>query len=127
MRHELKIWPAYFDAVIDGNKTWELRKNDRPFAVGDSLWLREYHPSSESYTGRDCEMTICGVLGDLPMLQEGYVLLSIHACVEWQIRGRHHYEWRKTTEALAAEMHRVNPLHVRAVTVVTGAVPKGGV
>lgn len=47
--------------------------------------------------------------------------------IEWQIRGRHHYEWRKTTEALAAEMYRVNPLHVRAVTVVTGAVPKGGV
>lgn len=46
--------------------------------------------------------------------------------IEWQIRGRHHYEWRKTTEVLAAEMHRVNPLHVRAVTVVTGAVPKGG-
>lgn len=45
--------------------------------------------------------------------------------VEWQIRGRHHYEWRKTTEALAAEMHRVNPLHVRAVTVLPGLVPKG--
>ena len=40
--HELKCWPAYFAAVCDGRKTFELRLNDQGFKVGDVLWLREY-------------------------------------------------------------------------------------
>ena len=28
MRHELKISPKYFDAVAQGIKTFEVRKND---------------------------------------------------------------------------------------------------
>jgi len=65
--------------------------------------------------------------GYINVARENSQRVSTPAEVEWQIRGRHHYEWRKTTEALAAGMHRVNRLHVRAVTVVTGAVRKGGV
>ena len=33
MIHELKIYPEYFKAVISGEKTFEIRKNDRPFAT----------------------------------------------------------------------------------------------
>ena len=35
MVHELKCWPEYFEAVISGAKTFEVRKNDRDFAVRD--------------------------------------------------------------------------------------------
>lgn len=45
--HELKILPQYFKAVQNGSKTFELRKNDRRFKVGDTLILREWHPSDE--------------------------------------------------------------------------------
>ena len=31
MIHELKILPKYFADVISGNKTFEIRKFDRPF------------------------------------------------------------------------------------------------
>lgn len=44
--------------------------------------------------------------------------------IEWQIRSRAHYEWRKCTEAEAAAMYRVNKLHVRAVVEIPGLVPR---
>ena len=40
--HELKILPEYFKAVEDGTKTFELRKNDRGFKLGDLLQLNWY-------------------------------------------------------------------------------------
>ena len=43
--HELKIWPEYFLPVIEGRKTFEVRReDDRTFAVGDTLVLREWKP-----------------------------------------------------------------------------------
>lgn len=39
MRHELKTWLPYFDAIVDGTKLFEVRKNDRDFQVGDCLRL----------------------------------------------------------------------------------------
>lgn len=44
MRHELKIWPQYYQAVANGSKTFEVRKNDRAFQKGDEVVLREYDP-----------------------------------------------------------------------------------
>lgn len=38
----LKIKPEYFQAVIDGRKPFEIRKNDRNFKVGDEIYLDEY-------------------------------------------------------------------------------------
>lgn len=50
--HELKTWPPYFEAVAKGEKTFEVRKNDRGFRRGDVLCLREWDPKTEKYTGR---------------------------------------------------------------------------
>lgn len=35
--HELKIKEEYFKEVLRGNKTFELRKNDRDYQVGDLI------------------------------------------------------------------------------------------
>ena len=33
--HDLKTWPEFFDAILDGRKTFEVRDTrDRDFAVG---------------------------------------------------------------------------------------------
>ena len=42
MLHELKISPEYYDAVVNGIKPFEIRKNDRNYSVGDALRLREF-------------------------------------------------------------------------------------
>jgi Domain of unknown function (DUF3850) len=52
MRHELKSWPKYFGVVLDGTKTFEIRKNDRNFQVGDGLLLKEWDPETTFYSGR---------------------------------------------------------------------------
>lgn len=44
MKHELKTWPGPFDAILEGKKRYEIRVNDRAYAVGDSLHLREWEP-----------------------------------------------------------------------------------
>jgi len=47
MKHELKIWPQYYCRVVDGSKTFEVRKNDRGFQPGDEVTLREWNPKTE--------------------------------------------------------------------------------
>ena len=54
MIHELKILPEFFKAVISGEKTFEIRKYDRPFHKGDLLALNEYDSEKRIYTGNSC-------------------------------------------------------------------------
>src|SRR5690242_17435850 len=79
MRHELKTWPAFFADLKAGRKTFELRKNDRNFEIGDRLILREYDPERREYTGRKCFRTVTHVLRYAPSfgLEVGYAILSI--------------------------------------------------
>lgn len=41
MTHYLKIKPSYFESVLSGQKTFEFRKNDRDYHIGDELILAE--------------------------------------------------------------------------------------
>jgi hypothetical protein len=63
-RHELKTWPTYFAAVRSGQKRFEIRKNDREFAVGDVLALREFDPEQDQYTGQVEERQITFLLSE---------------------------------------------------------------
>jgi len=62
MIHDLKCWPEYFQAVKSGIKPFELRKDDRGFAVGDVLHLREFDPDTALYTGDEIDKTVTYVL-----------------------------------------------------------------
>ena len=73
--HELKIYPKYFEAILDGKKTFEIRKNNRIFHVGDSIVLREF--DNIKYSGREIHATIKYMLDDTFIgLEEGYVAFS---------------------------------------------------
>ncbi len=50
--HELKAWPEYFAPLLDGRKTFEVRRLDRNFQVGDRLRIREWSPMTQDYTSR---------------------------------------------------------------------------
>lgn len=56
--HDLKTWPPFFQAVLDGVKPFELRPDDRGFRAGDVLRLREWEPHCEAYTGRETTRTV---------------------------------------------------------------------
>lgn len=58
MKHKLKTWPHYFEAVVSGEKTFEVRKDDREFKVGDVLELNEWDPKDQKFTGRLVERVV---------------------------------------------------------------------
>ena len=41
--HNLKIEPTHFGDVLMQTKTFEIRRNDRNFQVGDTIYLNEYY------------------------------------------------------------------------------------
>lgn len=51
--HVLKIKALYFDAVVRGDKTFEIRKDDRNYQVGEFVKMREISLPSGAYTGRE--------------------------------------------------------------------------
>lgn len=75
MIHELKILPEYFEAVADGTKRFELRKDDRGFTVGDEIILKEWNGTE--YTGRSVKKQISYILKNYAGLAEGYAVLSL--------------------------------------------------
>ena len=77
--HDLKILPEHFADVFEGSKRAEVRKNDRGFAVGDLLTLREWIPDAHAsnYTGRHCVARVTHVLYLAAGLAGVYVVLSI--------------------------------------------------
>ncbi|MDF7810725.1 ASCH/PUA domain-containing protein [Hymenobacter sp. YC55] len=75
--HQLKTWPEYFCQVIDAAKNFEFRINDRDFKKGDLLMLREWDPSTESYTGRSCRRSVVYVLHEFPGMLPGYVVMAL--------------------------------------------------
>ena len=55
---EKKIYPEYFEEVLNGNKTFELRLNDFDINKGDILVLKEWSPEKKEYTGREVEKEV---------------------------------------------------------------------
>jgi len=74
MTHELKILPAFFEAVLVGDKRFEVRNNsDRGFQRGDIVTLMEYGPA---FTGRRIEVQITYVSNYAQ--KEGYVVFGFN-------------------------------------------------
>lgn len=79
MEHELKTLPEFFRAVLSGAKTFEARRDDRGFQVGDTLVLQEYDPSFERFTGRHLVFTISYILRDAEQfgVVPGFAILGL--------------------------------------------------
>jgi ASC-1-like (ASCH) protein len=73
--HELKVLPEYFVAVSEGKKTFELRKDDRGFKVGDILRLREWN--GNAYSGRSVCCKVTYILKSFQGLEDDYAILGI--------------------------------------------------
>lgn len=85
MIHALKIEKQHFEAVASGRKTFEVRNNDRNFAVGDFLALNETtqvitDTTETVYTGRCCLVEVDYILDSEEYLQPGFVAMTIKPC-----------------------------------------------
>jgi hypothetical protein len=86
--HVLKADPDSFEEVYAGRKTFEIRIDDRKYAVGDALFLRETkysgaemclnHAKLLEYTGREIARTVSHVMrGPIFGLHAGWVIMSL--------------------------------------------------
>lgn len=53
MKIEKKVWPKYFQSILEGKKNYELRLADWECKEGDTLLLKEWDPKTKNYTGRE--------------------------------------------------------------------------
>lgn len=74
-RHRLKLAKMFFDAVDTGKKSFELRKNDRNYQIGDILELHEMNDGAE--TGRVTKKQVVYILEGFKGLEEGYCILGL--------------------------------------------------
>jgi hypothetical protein len=62
--HVLKCWPEPFAAILRNDKRYEIRRDDRGFAVGDILHLKEWDPHNgriveySGFTGRELDAKV---------------------------------------------------------------------
>lgn len=85
MEHVLKVDPLPLDLTVHGFKGFEIRKDDRGYAVGDVLDLRQTRHSAADmaggkpleYTGRFARCLVTHLLrGPAYGIPEGYVVMS---------------------------------------------------
>ena len=86
MTHRLKCVSPLFSDLVVGTKTFELRKNDRGYAVGDELVLCEVDDTGDE-TGRSLRRHVQYILDaeawrralpdEPPGLGEGYCILGL--------------------------------------------------
>lgn len=77
--HELKCHPHFFAAIAAGKKTFEIRRNDRDYRIGDMLNLREYDPTF-GHTGRrlsGLEVVYMMMAEDFPAILPGFVIMGL--------------------------------------------------
>ena len=100
--HELKIAPQYFREIANGNKPFEVRRNDREYQVGDILKLREY---DGDYSGQEISAKVTYILDDPAYCKDGYVVMGIKLRIVQEYNSKREQEmkatdWIKSTDAL---------------------------
>jgi len=89
MKHELKIYPEFFQAITLGKKTFEVRLNDRNYQCGDVVVLRECESLPNSphsrpnpkYTGRCMVVEITYIMpGGVFGVLSDYIIFSFRIC-----------------------------------------------
>lgn len=79
MVHAVKIKPQYFKDLVTGKKTFEVRKNDHNYKVGDIIALNEFDDKS-GYTDKSALFVITYVMTDKEYVKEGFAVLGVKRC-----------------------------------------------
>lgn len=76
--HELKCNTEYFARVQSGQKTFEIRKNDRDYQVGDILVLQEFLSDKGEYPDWGSSLRAEIIYMTSFAQKEGYVVLGLN-------------------------------------------------
>jgi len=114
--HELKTVQPYFNQLLSGEKTFELRFNDRDFQVGDTLILKEYTITDhdfyggDEYSGRSITVKVTNVLSGFRGLENSYCILSFASLQTAGLEAKiiEYEKWQKldTDKIIALEEER---------------------
>lgn len=74
MHHELKLLEQYFDAVLNREKTFEVRVNDRGFQKGDTVQMFKYSIELSRYVSGNMGSYENKYADKTPIYRIGYVL-----------------------------------------------------
>lgn len=84
VEHVVKCWPAYYDAIERGEKTFDVRRDDRGYQKGDTLRLQKYDPGhgyfkpAPHYRVIETTRQITWILtGGQFGIEPGYVVLAL--------------------------------------------------
>jgi hypothetical protein len=105
----LKTWPEPFQAMWDGLKTAEFRRNDWKFKLGDHLLLHEYDPD-RVFSGRMILFEVTHITTGFG-IPESHVMLS--GKIHWKANNEVEACPPSTTSspsATPAPTHRDSPL-----------------
>lgn len=72
--HQIRLASMYFDDVVSGKKSFELRKNDRGYKEGDFLEMMEFKDGKN--TGRTVRVLVTYLLDDYTGLEDGYCIMG---------------------------------------------------
>lgn len=81
MHHEVKSWVHLFKPILDGRKTYDLRKNDRNYRVGDTVRLMEYDPEAGRFTGMGCLVEVTYITNDVTPCAVSSAVLPHEYCI----------------------------------------------
>ncbi len=72
--HHIKLGASFFGEVEKGEKTFDLRKNDRDYKKGDILEMMEFKDGKN--TGRTVRVLVTYILTEFAGLEEGYCIMA---------------------------------------------------
>ena len=76
--HELKTWTEFYDDILSGFKTFDVRKNDRDFQIGDIVCFMDWDKEKDEYLGSKTRYKISYILyGGQFGIEQGYCVLGI--------------------------------------------------
>ena len=72
--HHIKLGATFFEEVASGEKTFELRKNDRDYKKGDILEMMEFKDGKN--TGRTVRVLVTYILEEFAGLEDGSCIMA---------------------------------------------------
>jgi len=58
MEIKKKVWPQYFQLLLDGKKNFDIRLADFNLKEGDIIVYEEYDPNTKKYSGRSLKKQV---------------------------------------------------------------------